>query len=303
MTPQQQFRIIADHDLDGLVSAFLLTKAIPNVKEVVFTNPRRIEQCQESITPKDILCDLPLPRVKFHMWFDHHRAPDKLEKNMFFEKTDSCAELIFNKYPVALKKYKALVKEVSRLDSGRFTLSDFEKPTPLGKISMSLNTGFRERDDIFKQYLLDLLGRLTPDEIAKLPVVENQVKSYQAYFNKTIDKLGLEFHKRGKSTFMVYDFRQNPDIRLSSSFITYLKLKHVKNDYMATIAVDKKGNTNIQISENQYSTKKRKADLRLVATMFRGGGYLTRMGFYCKEDELDDKLDAVMTKIGEINCV
>lgn len=68
-------QIITHGDFDGIVSAALI-ELWCGIEQVFFTGPESIRRV--SVSPADIVCDLPHPAVNVRAWFDHH--PGNIEE-------------------------------------------------------------------------------------------------------------------------------------------------------------------------------------------------------------------------------
>ena len=133
-------RIITHDDLDGLVSAALVSLAT-GVTRTFFTGPVSVQNGRTPTTESDIVCDLPCP-VRVGMWFDHHpgnledlklREVDPQQIPGKFDVQPSCARVVYeyfrgdHVFPAFMED---TVTATDRVDSFDYrTMAEWREPT------------------------------------------------------------------------------------------------------------------------------------------------------------------------------
>ncbi len=175
-------RIIAHTDFDGLISALILRQLF-DIDYVRFSEPWVINQKLFPVYDSDIIVDLP-PHENCGLWLDHHSTNKNLIGKIslkafaFDETKKSCPSLIKEVFGEAanLNKFAELIKSADKIDSASFTYEELLNPDDAGKISISLNTFDKRKDDEFRLYLLNLLSFKSIHEVVKDKNVKNRIE-------------------------------------------------------------------------------------------------------------------------------
>lgn len=218
-------QILTRGDFDGLVSSALLTEA-ENITTVTFTEARLIQNREFPVTSEDIIVNLP-----FHpscgMWFDHHiseqqRGPRPTEFKGKYGLAPSCARLIYNYYnlPEWEERYKTLLDETDRIDSGRMTLEDILRPQGWVRIANIVDprTGFKPSRELFFD-LMEWIKAESVEDILKRNEINDLVREFfkaQDEFKKT-----LQANSEMSGGVVVTDFRQVAKTPVGSRFLIY----------------------------------------------------------------------------------
>jgi hypothetical protein len=149
-------RIVTHDDLDGVVSAALLSLAL-DINSFFFTGPVSIQDGRTRTSEQDTVCDLPCP-VRVGMWFDHH--PGNLEDLNLrgitpedipgeFAAQPSCARVIYSYFggKVNFPEYlEETVTGTDRVDSFDYrSMEEWREPTPERLLSDSIFVASLER--------------------------------------------------------------------------------------------------------------------------------------------------------------
>lgn len=123
-------RLVTRADLDGLVCARILLDH-ETFDEVVLVHPQDITDKKVEIRPTDTLANLPY-HPSCGRWFDHHLLTESNEKPPHdfvgvYRQAPSAAELVWE-YFGSEEKYRPMIEETSRFDSGQLTESDVLQP-------------------------------------------------------------------------------------------------------------------------------------------------------------------------------
>lgn len=223
-------RIIAHTDFDGTISAFLL-RDIFNVDEILFTEPWIIQSGDYDIEPGDIIVDLPYdPRCA--LWIDHHDTSKQYlelagKKAIFDATKKSCPSLIYEHFHkehnfLDEPEIIELIEAADKIDSASFTLEDLNNPDSYGKISMSLRTDNKKKDDQYRQYLINILSFMPVHNILKQPMVAKRIKKKEEE-HKLWDQ-AINNYVSIKDHVVITDFSEcNEDIGNAPPFMIFAK--------------------------------------------------------------------------------
>lgn len=192
-------RIITHQDFDGVISAVLCSFAF-KTNQIVFTQPRVVQDARISITDDDIVCDLPYP-LECAMWFDHHegnledlqyRKIDPQSIDGRFEIRDSCARVIYeylhdHQLP---DFFTTMVQEADIIDAFNYkNIDDWRAETP-GKIvdaAIKVAENSPEQKRQFLRSLVQLLKERPIDQVAATPGVVKRYKQFQQVEQEMLD--------------------------------------------------------------------------------------------------------------------
>jgi hypothetical protein len=168
--------IVTHTDFDGIVSALLLSE-VYDIDHVVFREPADIQKGIFKPSKYDIVCDLP---KSGGLWYDHHpgQETDNHRVCHYCSTMPSAARVIFERHKDQLSGYEELVKETDRIDTADYTREEYLNPNACQKISITLRSKDKERDDNYRLYILNELSYLPPNTIVEKQIVLNR------YLNK-----------------------------------------------------------------------------------------------------------------------
>jgi oligoribonuclease NrnB/cAMP/cGMP phosphodiesterase (DHH superfamily) len=201
MTPDPALltRIVTHDDLDGVVSAALVSLAL-SIDRVFFAGPVNIQGGRTPTTESDVVCDLPCP-VRVGMWFDHH--PGNLEDLRLreidpssipgkFAAEPSCARVVYEyfKGEARFPEFMAdTVKGTDRVDSFDYrTMDEWREPTPERKLADAMFAASTDRRGYypFMEKVLRLLRTGSMEEALADPEVAGMVQQYQLSEEKSL---------------------------------------------------------------------------------------------------------------------
>ena len=195
-------RIITHQDFDGVVSAVLCSHAF-QTNQIVFTQPRVVQDARISITDDDIVCDLPYP-LECGMWFDHHEGnledlqfrkidPATLEGR--FQVRDSCARVIYEYLQDQQMPdfFAEMVKEADIIDAFNYkNIEDWRAETPGKMIDAAIKVTDNSQDQKrqFLRSLVQLLKERPIDQVALTPGVTKRYKLFQQVEEEMLELIG-----------------------------------------------------------------------------------------------------------------
>jgi len=233
-------RIVTHDDLDGIVSAALVSMATGIVK-IFFTGPVSIQNGRTQTTETDVVCDLPCP-VRVGMWFDHH--PGNLEDLKLreidssripgrFDIRPSCARVVYEYFrndPGFPGFIEETVAATDRVDSFDYTtMAQWREPTPERQLSDAVFAASAEKAGAFPfmEKILNLVKSGSMSDALADPEVASMVQRYQAMEENSLKliKPDAYFHPsdRAEEVVVVDLTRHNrrPEVIRAAAFILY----------------------------------------------------------------------------------
>lgn len=260
-------KIISHYDLDGVVSAALLSykTGIKNIRFVESIIYQRIDK-------KTILSDLEYS-PKCGMWFDHHisNKTDKRFKGLFaLEK--SCARVIYNYYNKEFSDYfKNLVDLLDKADSGSFTKEDVQQQTSLYLLNMAgLFYPFKNKkikNKLLNKLLEQILQEKEIDEIVEEPVIKETITNYKKELKKTLNYIKKEKRIINKKILYLDSSKK----LISDPFAVYIQNPQIIY-FMKVTPNKKKNQIGIFVAKNKYK-KVKSANIGEIMKKYAGGGH------------------------------
>ena len=186
-------RIVADGDLDGLLSAAIVRRVWENVP-VRFSHPAEVRRgdVDDWMSRETAVLDLPFhPMCGLHI--DHHltNKPTPEQKkaaaldgcNIVWEEALSAARVCFNTFQdtVDLTDFDPWMEMVDKLDGGKVSREEFMSENPIVWIGRTIDT----TDELYCQTLLKQIGDgVGPSELAKVPVVDEKIGHSKREFRR-----------------------------------------------------------------------------------------------------------------------
>lgn len=233
-------RIITHDDLDGVVSAALLSIAT-GIDKFYFTGPVSIQQGLIPVSETDIVCDLPCP-IRVGMWFDHHPGnledlrlrevdPDTIQGR--FDIKPSCARVVYE-YFKATAEFPHFIDETvagaDRVDSFDYrTMDEWRQPTVERKLADAIFAAHLDQRTFhpFLGKMVRLLRDRSMDEASQDPEVLEKVVTYARMEERSLSLIDQDayFHETdlAKEVVIIDLTRHNrkPEIIRNAAFIRY----------------------------------------------------------------------------------
>lgn len=232
-------RIVTHDDLDGVVSAALLSHSL-EIDRFFFTGPVAIQSGRTQTTEGDVVSDLPCP-VRVGMWFDHHqgnledlklRGVDPAKIPGKFAPEASCARVIYDffKDKVTFPPFmEDTIEGTDRVDSFDYrTMEEWRRPTPDRRLSDSLFAASLERGSYS---YLERLVRLLRDQPMEKALLDVQVRTladrYKLMEERSIDLFARDarFHEEDQQReVIIIDLTRHnrkPEVIRTAAFILY----------------------------------------------------------------------------------
>lgn len=227
-----KFRLITRPDFDGVVSGALLQER-EMIDEVLFAQPKDMQEGRVPVTGEDITANLPYVEDAL-LCFDHHvseLARVGARDNLVIDpEAPSAARVIFNHFggregfPLFPRD---LLDAVDKADSAAYGEEDILAPTGWTLVNFVTDprTGlsrfghFAISND---QLMIDLMAycrRHTPEEILDIPDVEERVHLYMAHGE--LAELQIRDHATVHGRTVVVDLRDEKTIYACNRFMVY----------------------------------------------------------------------------------
>ena len=186
-------RIVADGDLDGLLSAAIVRRVWEGIP-VRFSHPAEVRRggVDDWMTRQTAVLDLPFhPLCGLHI--DHHltNKPTPAQQkeaasngcNIVWEDALSAARVCFNTFheTVNLDDIAEWMGMVDKLDGGKISREEFLSEHPIVWIGRTISAS----DDSFCQLLLDnIVKGMGPEDLVKNPIVADKIAQSKDEFRR-----------------------------------------------------------------------------------------------------------------------
>jgi hypothetical protein len=217
-------RLVTRGDMDGLVSAVLLT-TMENIDSLELIHPQDITDNKFEVKEGDILANLPY-HPNCTMWFDHHEITDSNRKPPEVYKgkhaiLPSVARVVYEYYrSEKLKHFAPLIAETDRFDSAQLTIEDISDPRGAILLGFTIDprTGFGI-DKHFFITLVELLKTFDIDKVLQTAEVARRVKTYLENDFRFLQV--LNDHTRIDQNVIITDFRNIFKVPVGNRFLIY----------------------------------------------------------------------------------
>jgi len=293
-------RIVAHTDFDGLVSALLLQELL-GVEEVVFVEPWQLRDGLFTAHKTDAVVDLPYPPGGCGLWIDHHAtSARKPAPHEYFDAgAKSCPSVIIALYPGAsdrLSRFFSLIAAADKIDSANYTEEDLRSPNAAMQIAAGMDSGRPQRDDYYKEWLLDQLRQHSLEEVAASSLVRERFIAAQRLQEETlaaleermtlrgnvllVDMMGLGMARPALLPFLLYQ-------RYPSSSVT-----------LTVRESEEPGRLHVSAGENIFNRVNR-VDIGKLMQEFGGGGHKQAGGCTIPAAQRDELLDRMILVLNE----
>lgn len=192
---EQKYRLVTRADFDGVVAGGLLIERDMISDEVVFAEPRDVQQGKIEITGNDVTTNLPYIEG-VHLCFDHHLSEtvrvNGNHNHIIDPNAPSAARVVYEYYggELAFPKISTeMMDAVDKADSAQYSESEILAPEGWTILNFLLDprTGLSRVEDFdlpHEQFMKDMMVycRHHPlDEIMQIPDVEQRLHVFQEH--------------------------------------------------------------------------------------------------------------------------
>ncbi len=296
MQTNKKSRLLTRSDLDGLVCAVLLNHLEIIDDIVLIDSPGSVSAGKVDVQPGDIIANLPyVPGVR--LCFDHHVSETirnrPAEGYIIDADAPSAARVVYEYYggrSVFPPFFDDVMQAVDKADSGDFTREEILAPRqwPLLNFLVDTRTRIEEwarfaiDETTFKKQLIDLMGKMTIDEIMDTPDVKHRAAVYFEYEEKYKSQLTSTACIR--DNIIVIDIRQCAKMYPGNRFVVYAM--YPQCNLSIQIRQEKDNITTFSVGKsiiNKTST----ANIGKLMYAYGGGGH--RAAGACHVDDNDAK--------------
>jgi len=289
--------IYGHQDFDGMISVFLMQQLHPDMHDVRWISPVELKSGRIKFTNKDIVVDLPEPSPHAAKngvleWWDHHasgrctRGPLKFRgKCDHFAK--SAARVILNAHP-KLKQWEHLVEQADKIDTMDLTIEEYDNPNPAGIISLTLLSGNKILDDMYKLWLLEMLKAHPMLDIVNTFYVQRAFEYKKSVIKKVLDKLDYKIVENSNKKIIYVDV-SNLEERVPVPKSALFKLFSQHPDAIASVKISsgmaEEDKVRINVGANIFNKDLNKINLGKLMGQYGGGGHIACGG--CEIDAKD----------------
>ena len=293
-------RLVTRGDLDGLVSAVLIT-TMEDVASLALIHPQDITDNKFEVKEGDILANLPY-HPNCAMWFDHHELTDSNRKPPAVFKgkhaiLPSVARVVYEYYQSEkLKRFEPLIAETDRFDSAQLTIEDISDPRGAILLGFTIDprTGFG-LDGTFFVTLVDLLKAFDIEAVLQTAEVARRVKTYLENDFKFLQV--LNDNSRIDNNVIITDFRNAFDVPIGNRFLVYTLYPECNVSVRIQWGPRKK----FVAATIGHSILNRtcKTDIGRLCSDFGGGGHRGAGACTLDPATADDKLKEIIQRLKE----
>jgi len=232
MSNDKKYRLVTRADFDGVVAGGLLIE-LGLIDDVVFAEPKAMQDGQVAITPNDITTNLPYVDG-VHLCFDHHVSEAERvgehDNHIIDPDAPSAARVVYD-YFGGKDKFPSipdeLMQAVDQADSANYSEEDILAPEPWTLLNFILDprTGlsrFENFEISHEQLMKDMMVyvRHHPvDEILTIPDVEERTHLYLEHEEKF--ELQLRACSQRFDNVVVMDLRNEQTLCAGNRFTIY----------------------------------------------------------------------------------
>lgn len=286
----KEWKILTHDDLDGVVSAVLLSIKLKTNKVKFDTYNHKCK-----VDKKTVVADL-FYHKGCGLWFDHHLS-NKINKKVKgkFALEKSCAHIIYNYFDKKFPNYyKELVDKTDKADSGDYNLKDIKN---YDKIYLLDRVGFlspfknRNENLLFLYKLFNhFRNQRNLDDLFKNKFIKKITDKV-----KELDKKSLSFIRKKeiiKNKTLVVD--SSDKMRIFNPFFIYTKYLKCKYVIIITKRQNKIG---ILVIFNKFYKTKNISNIGEILKKYGGGGHKVIGGCRINKKDKNKILDEILKQL------
>jgi len=307
MSDDKKYRLVTRADFDGVVAGGLLIE-LGLIDDVVFAEPKAMQDGLVRITPNDITTNLPYVEG-VHLCFDHHISETervgKRDNHIIEANAPSAARVVYN-YFGGKDKFPAipddLMDAVDRADSAQFSEEDILAPEPWTLLNFILDprTGlsrFEHFEISHEQLMKDMMVyvRHHPvEEILAIPDVEERTHLYLEHEEKF--ELQLRDCSKVYGKVVVVDLRGEDIVFAGNRFTIYAIFPACNVSIQLTNTLD--GKKTIMAVGKSILNRTNKANIGSVLLEYGGGGHANAGTCQIETERAEDVLKELVARLG-----
>ena len=301
----KKYRLVTRADFDGVVSGGLLLE-LGIINEVMFAEPKEMQDGKIEITSNDITANLPFVEG-VHLCFDHHLSEthrvDHRANHIIEADAPSAAHVIYNHYGAKEgfpKISEELMAAVNQADSAQYSEEEILAPGPWTLLNYILDprTGLKNYEHFeisHDQLMKDMMVycRHHPvNEILAIPDVEERVHLYMEHEEK------FELQLRRCSTVfdqtVVVDLRDEPQVFAGNRFTIYAIFPECNVSIQVTKTKDDR--TMLAVGKSILD-RSSKAQIGPLMLEYGGGGHAAAGSCIVETGKADQVIQEVVERL------
>ena len=306
MSDDKKYRLVTRADFDGVVAGGLLIE-LGLIDDVVFAEPKAMQDGLVQITPNDITTNLPYVEG-VHLCFDHHVSETervgKRDNHIIEADAPSAARVVYN-YFGGKDKFTAipddLMDAVDRADSAQFSEEDILAPEPWTLLNFILDprTGlsrFEHFEISHEQLMKDMMVyvRHHPvEEILAIPDVEERTHLYLEHEEKF--ELQLRDCAKVHNKVVVVDLRGEETVFAGNRFTIYAIFPACNVSIQLTDTAD--GKKTIMAVGKSILNRSNKVNIGSVMLEYGGGGHANAGTCQIETDRAETVLKELVSRL------
>ena len=230
---EDRFRLVTRADFDGVVAGGLLIELDIVDQEVLFAEPRDVQQGRVDITPRDITTNLPFVDG-VHLCFDHHVSETvrvgEHKNHIIDPNAPSAARVVYEYYggENAFPKISTeMMEAVDKADAARYSGRDILAPSGWALLNFLIDprTGlsrlnnFSTSNDEFMRDMMVYCRHHPVEEILAIPEVEERLRVFQEH--EELAEMQIKRCATIDGNVVVADLREEDPIYVCNRFLLY----------------------------------------------------------------------------------
>ena len=230
---EDRFRLVTRADFDGVVAGGLLIELDIVDQEVLFAEPRDVQQGRVDITPRDITTNLPFVDG-VHLCFDHHVSETvrvgEHKNHIIDPNAPSAARVVYEYYggENAFPKISTeMMEAVDKADAARYSERDILAPSGWALLNFLIDprTGlsrlnnFSTSNDEFMRDMMVYCRHHPVEEILAIPEVEERLRVFQEH--EELAEMQIKRCATIDGNVVVADLREEDPIYVCNRFLLY----------------------------------------------------------------------------------
>jgi len=308
MSEDKKYRLVTRADFDGVVAGGLMIE-MGLIDDVIFAEPKAMQDGLIKITPNDITTNLPYVEG-VHLCFDHHISETERvgqrDNHIIDPNAPSAARVVYNhfggkdKFPSIPDE---LMEAVDKADSAQYSEEDILAPEPWTLLNYILDprTGlarFEHFEISHEQLMKDMMVyvRHHPvEEILTIPDVEERTHLYLEHEEKFELQLRDCSVVHGKA--VVVDLRKEETIYAGNRFTIYAIYPDINVSIQLTNTTD--GQKTIMAVGKSILDRTNQANIGSIMLEYGGGGHANAGTCQIETDRAEEVLAELIKRLNE----
>ena len=306
MSDDKKYRLVTRADFDGVVAGGLLIE-LGLIDDVVFAEPKAMQDGLVEITPNDITTNLPYVEGVY-LCFDHHVSETERvgerDNHIIDPDAPSAARVVYNHFG-GKEKFPAIPDElmdaVDRADSAQYSEEDILAPNPWTLLNFILDprTGlsrFEHFDISHEQLMKDMMVyvRHHPvEEILTIPDVEERTHLYLEHEEKF--ELQLRDCSKVHNKVVVVDLRDEEVVFAGNRFTIYAIFPACNVSIQLTNTPD--GKKTIMAVGKSILNRTNTVNIGSVMLEYGGGGHANAGTCQIENERADEVLKELINRL------